>query len=120
MPRKISFSLTTPQFLAGTKDVTRRLGWEKAKPGDLMDAVEKAMGLKKGERMVILGRIRLIDVRFEPLGQMIADRVYGKREVVREGFPNMSPDEFVAFFCQSHTGCWPARVITRLEFEKLT
>lgn len=46
--RSISFSLTTPQFLDGTKDVTRRLGWEKIKAGDTLRAVKKAMGLKTG------------------------------------------------------------------------
>ena len=45
----ISFSLTTPQFRDGTKDVTRRLGWTFLKPGDRLCAVVKAMGLKKGE-----------------------------------------------------------------------
>lgn len=95
------------------------MGWDKALPGDLMDAVEKAMGLKKGQSMVIIGRIQLIDVRKEPLGRMIAEPDYGKRECVREGFPDMSPDEFVEFFCRSHTGCFPDRIITRLEFEKL-
>ena len=32
--RNISFSLTEEQFLNGSKDVTRRLGWLFLKPGD--------------------------------------------------------------------------------------
>ena len=31
--RCISFSLTTPQFTAGIKTVTRRIGWARAKAG---------------------------------------------------------------------------------------
>lgn len=46
MPRNISFALTTPQFRARTKWVTRRLGWLFLKPGDTLMGVEKGMGLK--------------------------------------------------------------------------
>jgi hypothetical protein len=47
--RNISFSITRFQFCDRTKTVTRRLGWAKLKPGDVLMGVEKAMGLKKGE-----------------------------------------------------------------------
>ena len=36
MPRNISFALTTPQFLDGSKDVTRRNGWLMLKTGDIL------------------------------------------------------------------------------------
>jgi hypothetical protein len=49
--RNMSFSLTTPQVYAGTKTVTRRLGWRFAKAGQRVCAVEKGMGLKKGEKV---------------------------------------------------------------------
>ena len=49
MPRNISFSMTTPQFLDGSKDVTRRMGWNRLRASDTLRAVKKAMGLKKGE-----------------------------------------------------------------------
>lgn len=117
--RVISFSLTTPQFLAGTKTVTRRLGWEKAKEGDEMRAVEKAMGLKKGESQVVIGSIMLLSARRERLDRMITEYAYGCLECMREGFPEMNPEQFVDFFCRSHTGCFPEREITRLEFVKL-
>lgn len=116
--RCISFSLTTPQFLAGTKDVTRRMGWLTAKAGDTMKAVEKAMGLKKGETMKVIGHIRVIDVRQEPLNQILLG-AYGQQEVKREGFPNWTPEQFVEFFCRTHTGCFPEREITRIEFERV-
>lgn len=61
----MSFSLTTPQFLARTKTVTRRLGWARAKVGDIVTAVEKAQGLKAGEKVRRLGTIRLLSVERE-------------------------------------------------------
>lgn len=39
MPRNISFSLTEPQFLDGTKDVTRRMGWKSLQAGVELVAV---------------------------------------------------------------------------------
>jgi hypothetical protein len=119
MPRNISFSLTTPQFLAGTKDVTRRMGWENLKAGDELCAVEKGQGLKKGEKVKRLGMIRVADVRREPLNRMTKEPDYGKRECAREGFPHDTPTQFVEYFCASHRGCYPNKVITRIEFVKL-
>lgn len=46
--RLMSFSLTTAQYRAGTKDVTRRLGWEYLKAGDRIMGCEKVMGRRKG------------------------------------------------------------------------
>lgn len=121
--RNISFALTTPQFLDGSKDVTRRMGWINAKVGDVLCAVKKGMGLKKGEQIERLGQIRLVDVRREPLRRMLDDLDYGFAETIREGFPLGHPyhwpSEFVEFFCGSHKGCIPGSVVTRLEFERL-
>lgn len=111
--RLMSFSLTTPQFLDGTKDITRRLGWASARPGDILGAVEKGMGLKKGEKVVRLGTIELLDVRREPLNIITAD------DVRREGFPDLSPREFVEMF-RGHNGCTARTVITRIVFRRLT
>ncbi len=65
MPRNISFSMTTPQFIDGSKTVTRRMGWKFLKPGDVLCAVEKGMGLKKGEKVKRLGHIKIECVDFE-------------------------------------------------------
>jgi hypothetical protein len=51
MPRNISFALTTAQFLDGSKDVTRRIGWKNLNAGDVLCAVKKGMGLKPGEKI---------------------------------------------------------------------
>lgn len=52
--RRMSFSMTTAQMYARNKDVTRRFGWWFLKPGDRVMTVEKAMGLKKGEKPIAL------------------------------------------------------------------
>lgn len=120
MARNISFSLTTPQFLDGTKDVTRRQGWNFLEPGDELCVIKKGMGLKKGEQVERLGMIRVLDVRREPLRRIVDDRQYGAVEVVREGFPQMTTKGFVAFYCNSHKKCKPESTVTRIEFERIS
>jgi len=115
----ISFSMTTPQFIAGTKDVTRRMGWRMLKAGDELMAVEKAMGLGKGGKVKRLGMIRVADVRREPLNRMCADLAYGEKETTREGFPGRDPTDFVLWFADSHD-CEPDAIVTRIEFEKIS
>lgn len=114
--RNISFSLTTPQFRARTKDVTRRLGWLNLKPGDRLMACEKCMGRKPGEPLVRLGVIEIVAARREPLFYLLAGTRYAKREIVREGFPRVTPRGFVEFFCDSHPRCKPSTRVTRIEF----
>lgn len=122
MPRNISFALTTPQFLDGTKDVTRRMGWLKLKDGDLLCAVKKGMGLKPGEKIERLGMIRVKSVRREPLDALLRFHPYGEIECQREGFPPPHsyswPSAFIEFFCASHKGCTPESIVTRIEFER--
>jgi hypothetical protein len=96
--RNISFALTTAQFRARSKTVTRRSGWRKLKVGEVLCAVEKGQGLKRGEKLVRLGCIKVTDVRREPLCRLLDDADYGSAEVVHEGFPTQSPSEFVEFF----------------------
>jgi hypothetical protein len=119
MPRQISFSMTTPQFLDGSKDVTRRMGWERLKGGEVLWAVEKAMGLKKGEKVKVLGMIRIKSATREPLSKMLSFDAWGVSECQREGFPQMSPHQFVEFFCKGHKGCKPESMVTRIEFEHI-
>lgn len=113
MPRNISFALTTPQFIDGTKTVTRRMGWEHLQGGEVLCVVEKSQGLKRGEKVRRLGEIRIVSARREPLSAIT------KEEVVREGFPNKPVSWFIKFFCQTHHGCTPDSLITRIEFQKV-
>ena len=111
MPRMMSFSMTTPQFEAGTKDVTRRLGWWGVGPGSVLLAVEKAMGLRKGQKVRRIDLIEVVSARAERLDAITAE------DCVREGFPGMAPAEFVEMFC--HQGCDPGTVVNRIEFRRL-
>lgn len=112
MPPLMSFSATTPQMRARAKTVTRRLGWIKLKPGDIVWAVEKAMGLGKGGKVVRIGLIRIVDVRMEPLLAITPE------DVAAEGFPDMSRGEFIALFCRINA-CLPTTMVRRIQFEYL-
>lgn len=114
----MSFSKTTPQFRARTKTVTRRLGWLRAKPGDVVIGIEQGQGLKKGQHVTRLGPVRFVDVRSEPLVRMWHDEDYGRREVILEGFPELSPVEFINMFA-AFNRCAVDETITRIEFEYL-
>ncbi len=112
MPRNISFALTTKQFRDRTKDVTRRLKWLNLKAGEILNACEKCQGLKPGEQIVKLGQIRVKSVRREALHDCT------DAEAVREGFPDLTGEEFIEMFCD-HMKCDPSTVVTRIEFEYL-
>ncbi len=104
--RNMSFSLTTAQIRDRTKTVTRRVGWTFLKPGDLLRAVVKCQGLKKGEHITALGVLRVEEVRIEPLRALLDDVGYGIAETRREGFGGTplyaSPSAFVEFFQNTH------------------
>lgn len=118
--RNISFAMTTPQFRDRTKTVTRRMGWASLKIGEVLCGVRKGQGLKRGEKIERLGKIRVLDVRREKLRRLTDDLDYGFAETEREGFPQYHPknwpSEFVQFFCASH-GCTPEDTVTRIEYE---
>lgn len=112
MPRNMSFAMTTPQFLDGSKDVTRRLGWGFLVPDDIVNGVKKAMGLRKGETIDRLHQIQIISTRWEPLYRITPD------DVRREGFPDWTPEQFIEFFCNAHRV--PAGIpVNRIEFRHL-
>jgi hypothetical protein len=110
MPRNMSFSMTKEQFKNRSKTITRRLGWWFLKPGDVVCGVEKAMGLKKGERIKRLGLIRIVDTRCEPLWAITP------ADVIREGFPEFTTTEFVNMLMKHH-GVGRDVHVNRIEFE---
>jgi hypothetical protein len=113
----MAFAHTAPQVLARIKTVTRRTGWRFLRPGDLVEAVEQARGLKKGEPVRRLGVLRIRDVRVEPLSRLLTDARYAEDEVPREGFPCWSRDEFVEMFCRINRLKDARADVTRIEFE---
>lgn len=115
----MSFFLTAPQFLDGSKDITRRLGWGNIRNGMEINAILKGQGLKAGEKVTVLGKFVVVSNQWEALNLLTKDRDYGFSEIVREGFPEMTPDQFVQFFCATHKGCKPSTLVHRIEFRKV-
>jgi hypothetical protein len=110
MAKNMSFALTTKQIRERTKTVTRRLAWKSLRAGQYVNAVVKTMGLKKGDRIMHIARLKIIDVRREPLWQCTDE------EAAKEGFPGMTGSDFVKMFCK-HMGGTPGQDVTRIEFE---
>lgn len=117
--RNISFSLTTEKVWRKEKDVTRRLNWLKLKVGDQLQGCKKCMGLRKDEPLVYIHKIEVVSIKREPLRALIQDYAYGMAECRREGFPEMTPEAFILFFCKSHKGCTVDTPLTRIEFKYL-
>ena len=111
----LSCFYTQQQVLDETKDVTRRLGWAKLKPGELFWMVEKGQGLKKGEKIKRLKLCRCKSNRSERLDKMLSYG-YGRVEAKREGFPQMTGRQFVEMFC-GYMKVEPSQVVNRIEFE---
>ena len=107
--RRMSFALTEPQLVKGLKDVTRRLGWTNAAPGQRILAVRKCMGLKKCEKQVPLAVIEVVSAKREPL------KAIKRADVRREGFGDWTTRMFVDFFCK-HNKCTPETEVTRVAF----
>lgn len=111
----MSFFMTSAQYRAGTKTVTRRLGWRSIKIGVVHKAVLKGQGLKRGEKIEVLGQFIPVSSRWEPLQRLLDEPQYGAEEMVREGFPGMSPAQFVSMLCK-HYKCTPEKEFNRIEF----
>jgi len=104
----ISFHKTTPQIEYRTKTKTRRLGWDKVKVGQILNAIDK--GLKKGEKVRYLCQIRVTEHRYEPLNLIT------QQDVIAEGFPKWTPEQFITFFCEFNK-CSPDTLVTVIGFE---
>lgn len=107
--RLMSFFLTQDQFRARTKFETRRLGWTFARVGQKVGAVVKSMGRKRGEKLQHLGMIEILEVQRVRLDSIT------QPQVALEGFPDLTPAQFVAMFCK-HMRCLPSREVTRIRF----
>lgn len=112
-PRNMSFAMTQRQIIDRWKTVTRRDGWLFVRPGDLLRPVDRVMGFRKGERPQPLlperWLIEVVAVRREPLEAITPD------DVSREGFPGMTPAEFVTLY-RRHGDKSKDRKVARIEF----
>jgi len=112
--RMMSFSLTTDAVVRREKTVTRRAvsTWTYLQPGDRLRAVDKVMGLRKGQTPRELAIIEVVSVRVEPLSA-ITDA-----DAVEEGFGGdglWPAQRFVAAYCK-HASCTPDTPVRRIEF----
>ena len=111
--RRMSFALTTKQVLDKSKKVTRRLRWNNLRPGDCIQPIEKGMGLKKGEKQKLIGDpIKVVSISVQRLHQITPS------DVVKEGFPEMTTEEFIEMFCRANK-CDRNERVNRIEYEYL-
>ncbi len=98
MPRRMSCSMTVEAVRNHTKTVTRRSSWTWVglKPGDRLTLVEKAQGIPKGGKQVVLAQVEVV------ANDTVLLREMTQAECAAEGFPEMTPDEFIAFWLKSH------------------
>lgn len=108
--RNISFSLTEAKIRDRSKTVTRRTGWRLLGPGERLNACVKCMGLKKDEKIQKICEIEIVSAIQVRLSDI------DKEDCIREGFPDMLPQEFVDFFCKEMK-CKPDAIVTRIEFK---
>lgn len=94
----MAVSLTLSAVRDRRKTVTRRDidSWKSLKPGHKLTLVEKGMGLPKGAKQVVVAEVEVMSVTIEPIKDVTPE------EVCREGFGDMTPAEFVAFWLKSH------------------
>lgn len=113
MPRLMSVAFTEQAVRDRRKTVTRRAGWLFAKPGDRITLCRKVMGRKPGEPIERLVDVEVISVRREPLAAITPD------DVAREGFPDLTPAEFVDRFFVRAQRMSPGDMVTRIEWRYL-
>lgn len=121
MSRLMSVAYTEQAVVERRKTVTRRAGWVFLKPGERLTLCRKVMGRKKGEPLVRLVDVEVVDVRREKLAELLrpANRPYAVAEMVAEGFPGMNPITFVGVYFLGAQRMSPLDVVTRIEWRYL-
>lgn len=110
MSRRMSCAMTVDQVRNRTKSETRRHvdSWAHLNAGDRLTLVEKAMGLPKGATQVVLAHVEVVSVDVEPLDAITSTGC------AAEGFPAMTPADFVAFWLSGHGYPPEARPLVRV------
>lgn len=134
----MSVAYTEQQVRDRIKDVTRRANWWEDRngrrlvlPGQRLTLARKVMGRKKGEPIVRVAEVEVVDVRREPLSWLTDPDIpamyqgpdgqprwttYGVSEVAREGFPDMDPAEFIRRYFTEAQGIPADATVTRIEW----
>lgn len=112
MARLMSVSQTVAAVELRQKTVTRRLGWRFLRAGDQLQLCRKVQGRKRGEPLHRIAMVEVVSVHREPL------QYISRGDVVREGFPHMTRDQFLDFYTTTFgvdRGTW----VTRIEWRYL-
>lgn len=119
MSRLMSVAMTKQAVIERRKTVTRRKNWwldkngrRILKVGDRLTLCEKVQGRKPGEPIVRLAEVEVVSVSREQLFLIT------QSEVMREGFPGMSTNDFIAQFFKPQ-GIDLRDEITRIEWRYL-
>jgi len=129
----MSVAMTTDAVIERRKTVSRRANWwadkngrRLLKAGDTLTLCRKVQGRKPGEPIERLAEVEVVDVRRERLNSLgkcvchgASAGTYSAREVEREGFPGMDPDEFVQRFFMDAQGMARDAEVTRIEWRYL-
>lgn len=113
MPRLMSVAFTEDAVRARTKTVTRRKGWTILRPGDRVTLCRKVMGRKPDEPLVRIIDVEIVDVRREPLYKVTPE------ECVLEGFPDLTPAQFIGRYFVDAQGMDALDTVTRIEWRYL-
>lgn len=105
----MSVALTTQAVRDRVKTQTRRNGWLRLSVGDQLALCPKYRGIRRDDRELIT-IVDVLAVRREQLQAISA------ADVRAEGFPDLSPAEFVEFYCVTHRGVEPNSEVTCIEW----
>lgn len=133
MPRLMSVAYTEQAVIERRKTVTRRKGWWIDKngkrllhEGDRLTLCRKVMGRKKGEPLVRVAEVEVVDVRREVLGTLLwpgywphGEDAYDSDEMIREGFPCLDPAAFIWTYFEDAQGMDVYDDVTRIEWRYL-
>jgi len=132
MSRLMSVAMTTDAVIERRKTVTRRKGWwldrngrRLLKPGDTLTLCRKVQGRKPGEPIERLAEVEVVSVRREPLCAVAGPMTYDERgnlifpELIAEGFPGMTPNEFMLRYFVDAQGIGVMDDVTSIEWRYL-
>jgi hypothetical protein len=109
----MAVSLTEAQVRDRAKTVARPPGRPVLRPGDRITLYREVPGRHPGETLDRVAAVEVVSVRREPLDAITA------ADLTAEGFPRMTPAEYVLHFRATHRGCTPQTEITRIAWRYL-
>jgi hypothetical protein len=122
----MSVAYTADAVIERRKTVTRRIGWTFLKPGDTLTLCRKVQGRRRRDGTVEplerLAEVEVLSVTREPLEWLYRDDEpgsYARDEVDAEGFPDLSPREFVRRFFLDAQKLDLSTEVTRVEWRYL-